>query len=578
MGAAIEVPEPLKRKFVPSNFQVTTWAELDVYYRSLVERPLLSVAALERWILDRSELDAVVSESFSWRYIKITVDSSDEAADEAYQYAVQELSPRIAAYENTLNHKLVACPYTSQLDPVKYGIYLRNIQNEVDLFHEENIPLATEVQLKAKEYGRIFSEMTIGVNGRQMTLQKAGALLEETDREYREAIYHKIYGRILEDTECLESLFDDLLVKRHQIALNSGFDNFRDFKFRALGRFDYSISDCLDFHEAIQLEILPLLDDFNRFRKKALNLEQLRPWDLHVDTSKKAPLKPFNDINELVEKSVACLSSVNPLFGKVIGTMQQMGHLDLESRKGKRPGGYNMPLHLTGVPFVFMNASNSTNDMRTLMHESGHAVHSYLTKGLKLTSDKKVPSEVAELAAMTMELLTMDHWGLFFDSEEDLRRARISQLENVLKVLPWVATVDKFQHWLYTHPEHTREERKISWMETFLSYSSDEVDRSGLEYYSEYVWHKQLHIFEVPFYYIEYGMAQLGAVAIWKAYRENPELTVQRYISALKLGYSRPIKEIYETAGIRFDFSRAYVKELGAFIKHELDTLLTMES
>ncbi len=574
MGAAIEVPEPLKRKFVPSNFQLTTWSELDSYYRDLVDRPLLSAAALERWILDRSELDAVVSESFSWRYIRITVDSSDELADEDYQYAVQELSPRIAAYDDILNRKLVACPFTANLDPLKYGIYLRNIKNEVALFKEENIPLATDVQMKAKEYGRIFSEMTIGVNGRQMTLQKAGALLEETNRDYREAIYHKIYQRILEDTDSLEDLFDELLSKRHQIALNSGFDNFRDFKFQALGRFDYSIDECLDFHEAIQLEVLPLLDDFNRFRKKALNLDQLRPWDLHVDTSKKPPLKPFGKVNELVEKSIACLSKVHPFFGNVIRTMQQMGHLDLESRKGKRPGGYNMPLHLTGVPFVFMNATHSINDMRTLMHESGHAVHSYLTKGLKLTSDKKVPSEVAELAAMTMELLTMDHWGLFFNNEEDLRRARISQLENVLKVLPWVATVDKFQHWLYTHPEHTREERKNYWMETFLSYSSSEVDRSGLEYYSEYLWHKQLHIFEVPFYYIEYGMAQLGAVAIWKAYRENPELTVQRYINALKLGYTRPIKEIYQTAGIRFDFSRPYVRELGCFIKKELDNLL----
>lgn len=257
--------------------------------------------------------------------------------------------------------------------------------------------------------------------------------------------------------------------------------------------------------------------------------------------------------------------------------MRDKGHLDLESRKGKRPGGYNMPLHLSGIPFIFMNATNSLNDMRTLMHESGHAIHSLLTHDYELSSAKRVPSEVAELAAMTMELLSMDHWDIFFENEDDLRRAKIGQLENVLKVLPWIATIDKFQHWIYTNPDHNRSERRATWLKILQDFSSAEVDRSGLQQYSEYLWHKQLHLFEVPFYYVEYGMAQLGAIAIWKKYREEPESAIKQYIEALKMGYTRPIKEIYAEAGINFDFSQEYVSELGKFVKEELVRLMVDE-
>ncbi len=573
-ATALTVPEPRRQKFLPRNFELTVWGELKPYYDNLIERPIQCVQDLEDWIKDRSELDAVVSESFAWRYIKITVNSGDKDAADLYQYAVQELAPRITSFENQLNKILVDSPYKDDLRQEDYFIYLRGIMNSVDLFREDNIPLATQVQLKSKEYGRIFSEMTIGVNGRQMTLQKAGTLLEEPDRNYRKGIYHKINQRIRKDTLHLEQLFDDLLEKRHEIARNSGFDNFRDFKFKALGRFDYSVDDCIDFHESIQFEILPIVDDLNSFRKKALDLKLLRPWDLHVDTSGKAPLRPFEQTDDLVEKAISCLSQLNPFFGEAISIMRDKGHLDLESRKGKRPGGYNMPLHLSGIPFIFMNATNSLNDMRTLMHESGHAIHSLLTHDYELSSAKRVPSEVAELAAMTMELLSMDHWDIFFQNEDDLRRAKIGQLENVLKVLPWIATIDKFQHWIYTNPHHSRSERRETWLSILKDFTSSEVDRSGLEQYSEYLWHKQLHLFEVPFYYIEYGMAQLGAIAIWKQYREQPETAIENYINALKMGYTRPIKEIYAAAGINFDFSREYVSDLGKFVKEELVELM----
>ncbi len=571
---AITLPLPRQKEYLPNGFKITVWSKLKPYYEELLKRPLESASDLERWIYDRSELDATVGEAFAWRYIKVTGDNSDTPALELYQYAVQELYPRIAACDNELNQKLVDSPYLEELNPADFSIYIRNIRNAVELFSQENIPLSTEVQLRSREYGKIFSEMTIGMNGRQMTLQKAGTLLEEPDRSCREAIYHKISQRVLQDSGQLEDLFDELMEKRHRIATNTGFENFRDYKFQSLGRFDYTVQDCLNFHDSIASEILPLVDELNQYRQEALHLEALRPWDLNVDVSSRMPLRPYENAEELLEKTVCCLSQVHPLFGEVLSIMQEMGHLDLESRPGKRPGGYNMPLHLSGVPFIFMNAAQLLGDIRTIMHESGHAVHSYLTREQKLAASKRLPSEIAELAAMTMELLTMEHWQVFFEKEEDLRRAKINQLENVLRILPWIATVDKFQHWLYTHPQHTRAERKAEWMNIYLEFNPTNINRNGLEHYSEYLWHKQLHIFEAPFYSIEYGMAQLGAIAIWKQYRENPTEALENYIQCLSLGYSKPINEVYQAAGINFDFSQAYVSELGSFVKEELEKLL----
>lgn len=575
---ATALPRARRRTYLPGRFKLTVWERLQPFYEELLQRKLYSLKDLEDWLLDRSELDAFVSESFAWRYINISSDSANTQAQESYQYAIQELSPRIADYTFKLNSKLVDHPLRDQLDPTRFGIYLRAITNLVELFREENVELETKVQLESKQHGKIFSEMTVGVNEVNLTLQKASALLEEPDRVYREDVYHKINKRILQDAEHLESLYDNLLQKRHQIAVNAGFDNFRDYRFRKLGRFDYTPQDCTDFHDSIRDEILPLVDQLYALRKDDLGLEELRPWDLHVDTSGQKPLRPFMNMEDLVKKASTCLQRVHPQFGDVLRQMREMGHLDLDSRPGKRPGGYNMPLLLTGVPFIFMNASRSLGDMRTLLHECGHAVHSYLTRDLPLSFTRRVPSEVAELAAMSMELLTMDHWDVFFEDKAALRRARLQQLENVLKVLPWIATIDKFQHWVYTHPNHSRNDRQQKWLEFFREFNSSHINHDGLEDYETHLWHKQLHLFEVPFYYIEYGIAQLGAIAIWQQYRQHPARTVERYRTALRLGYTRSIREIYETAGIDFNFSRSYVHKLGQFIKEEIDLLLKEEA
>ncbi len=567
-------PKPMERAFLPQEFKITVWSRLKPYYSDLAKRPIQTEADLIKWIYDKCELIAVIQEEFNWRYIRLSLDSNDKRALEAYSYAIQELEPKISTFEQQLNQKLVDCPLTKELNQNDFFIYLRGIENKLSLYREENIPLFTKMAMKAKEHGTIFSTITINHEGEEKTLQQATTLLAETDRDLRETIYHSVCKRLLEAVPALDTLMNELLSIRHEVATNAGFNNYRDYKFKALGRFDYTVEDCFDFHDSIASEIVPIIDELDKIRRTDLGLKTLRPWDMQVDTSGKTPLKPFNGAPELIKKSIDCMARLRPYFGECIEIMDGMKHLDLDSRKGKRPGGYNMPLPSVGVPFIFMNAADSVRDVRTMMHEGGHAVHSFLTRNYRLTSSKKMPSEIAELAAMTMELLTMDYWDSFLDNKEELRRAKIWQLEKVLATLPWVATIDKFQHWLYTHPGHTNEERVSAWIRIYGEFKSNVVDTTGLEDYLTHQWHRQLHIFEVPFYYIEYGMAQLGAIAIWKRYRENPDQAVTEYIEALRLGYTKPIGTIYEAAGIKFDFSSEYVRELGAFIKKEIEDLI----
>lgn len=560
--------------FIPDNFTVTDWNALKPYYDDLKERTLDRPSDLEKWLLDWNQLDAAVGEDMAWRYVQMSRDAGNEAVAQRYQFAVQEIAPKIAPYEDALNRKLTGSPLKDELDATRYHVFLRGVQNEVELFREENIPLSTEAQLLSKRYGEISAAMTVQIDGREMTLQQAGSLLEETDRERRERVWRALNERVMQDSEPLEEVFDGLVRLRHEMAQNAGFDNYRDFKFRQMGRFDYSVEDCMNFHDAIAEKVCPLQDEMNRYRQERLGVDPLRPWDLSVDVDGSAPLRPFKDTDELLEKSIEVLRRVDPYFGDCLEQMSEMGHLDLESRPGKHPGGYNMPLLKTGVPFIFMNATQSFSDMRTLFHEAGHAVHSFLTRDYELTSDKRLTPEIAELASMTMELLTMDYWDVFFNNAEELKRAKIKQLAGVLKTLPWIATIDQFQHWIYTHPDATRTERSDNWTRIFNRFRSDVVDRSGLKKYTNGAWYRQLHLFEVPFYYIEYGFAQLGAIAIWKRYRENPDAAIAAYQDALKLGYTKTIPEMYAAAGIAFDFTPEYVGELTQFVKGELDNLL----
>ena len=558
------------RNFLPEDFTVTNWEVLQPYYQDLSDRPIESAQELKRWFKDRSELESVISEDLAWRYIKMTCDTSNKDHQQNYQFFVTEVQPKIAPYSNELNKKAVASPYWNEIKEEGYDIMLRGLKTELEIFRKENIPLFTEIQTLSKEYGAISGDMTVEIEGQEYTLQQAAVRLQLPDRQKREEAYFKILKRRLLDSNKLDQLFNQLIQLRHQVATNAGFDNFRDYMFAAMGRFDYSPQDCFDFHQSVSQEVVPFLNIMSEERKEQLGLAELRPWDKAVDPLNREPLKPFDDSEDLTNKTIECFRRLDPFLGECLTIMKEMGHLDLESRKGKAPGGYNYPLAELGVPFIFMNATSTHRDMITILHEGGHAIHSFVTRDLELGSFKSTPSEVAELASMSMELISMDHWDVYFEDEEDLKRAKKEHLEQILETLPWVATIDKFQHWIYEHPQHSDQERIAEWNQIFSSFSDQVTDWSGLQEAKDYLWQKQLHLYEVPFYYIEYGMAQLGAVAIWKNFKQDPQKGLESYLNALKLGYKRSIPEIYQAADIKFDFSRAYIKELMEFVRAEL--------
>jgi oligoendopeptidase F len=549
------------------------WEYLEPIFNELINRSINSVSELGQWLRDRSEIEAALEEDFAWRYIRMTCDTTDEKLLNDFQFFATEIEPKIAPLNNELNQKFIQCPFAEELDKAKYFVYVRGIKKALELFREENIPLLTQIQVEQQKYQGITGSMSVIISGQEYTLEQAAVLLKDTDRKIRKEAWEAITARRLEDKEKLDELFNSLLKLRHQVALNAGFENFRDYMFQALGRFDYSPGDCYDFHKAIQKEIVPILKKQAENRLKALNLSELKPWDMDVDISGKAALKPFRNGEELIEKSIQCFRGLSPYIGERLEIMKANGFFDVDSRKGKAPGGYNYPLAESGAPFIFMNSAGTFRDLTTMVHEGGHAVHTFISAGLELNDFKHLPSEVAELASMSMELISMDHWDKFFDNSEDLIRAKKDQLKDVLKTLPWVAVVDQFQHWIYTNPDHTSEERSEAWTKILESFGNNFTDWSEHQAALKNLWQKQLHIFEVPFYYIEYGIAQLGAIAVWKNYKENPEKGLSSYLEALKLGYTKTIKEIYETAGIEFNFTASYVKELADFVQAELDKL-----
>ena len=563
----------MNRNYIPKDFKITVWEKLQPFFSDLEKRNIASVSDLEKWLKDYNELGAVVSEDMAWRYIKMTCDTANEEIRNSFNDFITNIEPNISPISNSLNKKLVSSPQSKDLNKEKYFVYLRGVKKSIELFRDENIPLITEMQQKEQKFGEISGAQSIEHNGEKMTLQKAAVFLKDLNRSLREEVYHKIQNRRAQDEEALNNLYTELIALRHKIALNTGFKNFRDYKHQSLGRFDYSVQDCLNFHDAVQKHVVPLVTEQEKARKAKLKLEDYRPWDKEVDTEGKPPLKPFDGAKDLIAKTEKCFDSIDTYFGDCIRTMDKMGRLDLDSRLGKAPGGYQYPLYETEIPFIFMNAVGLHRDMVTMVHEGGHAIHSFLDIPLDLVDFKSPPSEVAELASMSMELISMEHWDAFFSNEEESKRAKRQQLESVLDALPWIAAVDKFQHWIYENPTHTVAERYATWEQIMKDFGSGVVNYKGLEANLKRRLQVQLHLFEVPFYYIEYGFAQLGAIAVWRNYKKNPKKAIEQYKAALALGYTKPIPEIYKTAGIEFNFSPEYVKELAMFVKAEYDKL-----
>ena len=560
----------LERHFLPKDFSVTDWTSLEPYFKLLVDREITDKASLEKWLLDMSEIEAVVNEDACWRQIKMTCDNENKALEDAFNFFCMEIQPQVQPYSDTLNKKLLSSPYLQELDQETYHTYIRSTQNNVELFREANIPIQAEIAVLQQQFGQITGGMMVTVNNQEYTLQQAAKFLENEDRNLREEVYFKIQQRRLEEKEKLDELYDKLIALRNSEATNAGFDNYRDYRFKELGRFDYTKDDCYKFHDAVKQHVMPLVNEIYKKKKEKLRLQTLRPWDLDAEPAGTKPLRPFENSEELLNKSVECFTKLRPFFGECLQRMKEMQHLDLESRKGKSPGGYNCPLAESGAPFIFMNAAGQMHDVTTMVHEGGHAIHSFLAHPLPLNGFKEYPMEIAEVASMAMELFSMDHWETFFDNADDLARAKEHQLERVITIFPWIAIIDKFQHWIYEHATHTHEERTAAWVATLAEFTDDVIDYTGLETFRDNAWQRQLHLFEVPFYYIEYGIAQLGAIGMWMQYKKDAEKALDNYAYALSLGGTKTLPDLDKAAGLEFDFSPEKIKVLMDFVKAEM--------
>lgn len=563
---------PIKPNFIPAGFIVNDWSSIEPYFIQLDAMPLNSEDELNRFLNSRSELEMTIDEDQAWRYIRYNVDTRNEESKKAFEYFIDEVNPKVESWFNRIDRKLADSPAIGIFEQ-RHAIPARLLKKNIEIFREVNLPIFAELQKEEQEYGSIISEIAIDIKGKQHTLQQAAELLQENDRSFRELVYQKIFEKRVEKAEVLNELLSGLLRKRYRIAINAGYKNFRDYQHFNLGRFDYTVEDIQSFHSAIAHEVNPIVDDIMQARKEALGVDKLKPWDLQVDVEGEKPLRPFATIEVLTQKAIECFRTINADFADIFDQLNREKLLDLDSRFGKAPGGFNYPLHKSNRSFIFMNATGSMNDFETLMHEGGHAFHAHYYNQWPLIDYMNTPSEIAELASMAMELISMEHWDVVLTDSSELKRAKRKQLEGSIIVLAWIAAVDKFQHWLYKNPEHSHHERNLAWTNIYKEFSSHTIDWEGAEEAFVFTWQRQLHIFEMPFYYIEYAFAQLGAIAIWKNYRRNPKETIGKYINMMKLGYSKPLPELYREAGIEFSFTSEYVAELMKFVREELRNL-----
>lgn len=560
------------RQFLPEDLTISNFEDIEPYFTDLLMRNIDALDAFDKWLLDRSELDAVLEEDLAWRYIKMSIDTANEALRDSYTQFVTQIQPKLAPFDDQLNEKLLASPFLKEKQDDAHYIYFRSIQTAKDLYREENIAIEAALSEEAQQFGAISAAQQIEHKGQMLTMQQAALLLKEQDEALRMEVFEKMAEARRKDRAALDTLFSSLIEKRHQLAINAGFENYRDYKFLAMGRFDYTKEDCFAFHEAIKTHIVPLVRSIQEKKLSFLGKDKFKPWDTEVDPEGKKALKPFENGEQMLQGTIQMFDQIDPYFGACLRTMQKLGHLDLDSKPGKAPGGYNYPLYEIGVPFIFMNAVGSQRDLETMVHEGGHAIHSFLSRELPLTAFKNIPSEVAELASMSMELLSMPQWTHFYNNE-DHKRAMREQLEGTLKVLPWIAQIDAFQHWVYENPKHTLSARALRWSELSAEYGTGLTDWDGYTDLIESSWQRQLHLFEVPFYYIEYGIAQLGALGVWQNSLENYSQAIEQYKNALSLGYTVPMNKIYQTAGIPFDFSSGRLQSLATLLEAELKKL-----
>ncbi len=567
------LPPHTPRHFVPADANFNDWPQLGALFDQLEARfaGATTVAALEQTLLAWGELSAAIDEDSSRRYIAMTCHTDSAEAKKSYLDFVEEIEPRLKPRQFKLAQLFLQHPQRASLPKHRYEVYDRETAVHVELFREQNIPIETEETKLGQQYQELCGAMTVQFRGEERTLPQMARHLEEPDRALRQEAWELVAKRRLQDAPKIEDIFDGLSEQRARIAANAGFANYRDYAFRSRCRFDYTPDHCLEFHAAIESEIVPVVRELQEVRRTQLRLDTLRPWDLDVDPFNRAPLRPFTDVGDMVNRTQKIFDHLDGGLAGGFRQMQDLRLLDLDNRKGKAPGGYQSTLNESRLPFIFMNAVGVQRDVETMLHEAGHAFHALATRGEDFYSYRHAPIEFCEVASMSMELLGNEHLEEFY-SVPDANRARRTHLEGIVKFFPWMATIDAFQHWIYSHPGHTRAERTAAWL-ALMDRFGGLVDWSGHEAARANLWHRQLHIFLHPFYYVEYGIAQLGALQVWANSRRDQAGSLSAYQRALALGGSRPLPELFRTAGCTFEFTAKAIRPLMQLVRGELAKL-----
>jgi oligoendopeptidase F len=555
----------------PEQFAEAGWDEILPHYEALAARPL-DRAGAEGWLADWSALEEALLEAKSLASIAYSVDTTDPAKEAAHLRFAGEIGPRMEEQQVRLAGRLLDLGYRRD----DLATTLRRFGNQRDLFRAENVPLQRELQGLNARYQKLTGGMTARWDGEDLPLPRLAPFLQDPDRDVRERAFRLQAAPFVAERDALADLFDAQHALRQEVARNAGFADYRDYAHQEKHRFDYTPADCLAFQDAIAEAVVPALARRHERRRRQLGVDSLRPWDLGPDPLGRPALRPYATVEELVGRAEAIFGRVDPELGDQFGIMAREGLLDLDSRQGKRPGGYCTGLPYRRRPFIFMNGAGVARDVTTLLHEGGHAFHGFAAYAQPYIFQRHPGSEMAEVASMAMELLAAPYLdraqGGYYEAG-DARRARADHLEGILAVLPWVATVDAFQHWLYTSGEgHDRDARDAAWTRIFGRFDAG-VDWAGLEAERTARWYRQLHIFLYPFYYVEYGIAQLGALQVWRDSLEDQAGAVGSYRAALALGGTRPLPELFAAAGARLAFDAATMGELVALVEGQLAEL-----
>lgn len=567
MENTFKIDRKYNRQFISNTFNPKNSNELELEYNKLLEKDISAPSGLQIFIEQWSELATIFDEAGALAYVNMTVDTKNKTYEEEYMHLLDNIYPICEKYENLLKEKFLASPALNELDQDYYSLFIKHTKSEKEIFRSENIELFTKDAKLSQNYQKITGGWMVDYEGQKYTVQQMAIFQENPDRNIREKSYRARVEVHLKDKDQLNDLYDEMLEVRTRIAKNAGFSNYRDYAFVQKGRFDYTPDDCLKMHDAIAETLVPLLTEWTKEKCGKLNIPSLRPWDLYVDPDSKGLIKAFETEQELCEKTQKVFSSLHPKIGNYFQYMRSNKLLDLSSREGKAPGGYMTDLSERRVPFIFMNAVGTKRDIETILHEGGHSFHSFEARDQSLKSYRSSPLEFAEVASMSMELLGRPYFHYIYN-EEDIKRVKKEQLTKIIEFFPFMSMIDSFQHWVYTTEKNDRDARGAKWQELNKKFQPF-LDMSGLEEIEKTRW-QYPHVYTSPFYYIEYGIAQLGALQVWRNSLSDESKALELYLNGLSLGGSRALPELFSAAGIKFSMDRKTLQELVEIIKTEI--------